>query len=100
MTMASGLLERGKVGVRSMTNEIVLDKEIAACSIYIEHSRTRMEIRDGPGAGTFAGRAPGSAAAIQSATSRQVTALQFQPGVPMRQFSHAIEDIPINSLKP
>jgi hypothetical protein len=40
MTLASGLLMRGKVGVRSMANEIVLDKEFRACSIYIEHSRT------------------------------------------------------------
>src|SRR3984893_16557963 len=95
-----GVLMRGKGGVRSMTNEIVLDKEIAACSIYIEHSRTEREIHRGPGAGTFAAGAPSSAAAIQDATSRQVTALQFQPGVSMRQLSHAIEDIPINSLKP
>src|ERR1700737_594443 len=49
-------------------------------------------------AGTFAARSRG-AAAIQDATSRQVK-LQFQPGVSMRQFSHAIEDVPINSLKP
>jgi hypothetical protein len=31
-----------------MANEIVLDKEIATCSIYIEHSRIEMEIRDRP----------------------------------------------------
>src|SRR3984893_1049694 len=58
MTTAFGLLMRGKEGVRSMTNEIVLDKEFRACSIYIEHSCTRIEISDGPGAGTFAERAP------------------------------------------
>src|SRR3984893_17679323 len=99
MTMASGLLLRGKVGVRSMTNEIVLDKEIAGCSIDIEHRHIVMEIHDRP----VAGRSPRgrrAAAAIQDATSRQVRALQFQPGVSMRQFSHAIEELPINSLKP
>jgi hypothetical protein len=37
-----------KVGVRYMANEIVLDKEIAACSISIEHSRTGREIHDRP----------------------------------------------------
>src|ERR1700704_3980854 len=46
-------------------------------------------------AGTFAARAPSCAAAI----SRQITAT-ISPGVSMRQFSHAIEDVPINSLKP
>src|ERR1700730_6900621 len=58
MTGASGLLMRGKGGVRSMTNEIVRDKEVRVCAIDIDYSRTGRQIRDGPGAGTFAAGAP------------------------------------------
>src|ERR1700730_9964861 len=90
MTMASGLLMRGKGGVRSMTNEIVLDKEFRVCSIIsnIVLPVVIFTVARGLGRSPSGRRA---AAAIQDATSRQVTALQFQPGVSMRQLSHAID---------